>query len=116
MSKLASLPLRLARLLTFFLFYSKEVILSNLRVAYDVLTPRLHLTPKVVAMPLSVHLSEHQLLALANLITMTPGTLSLDISEDRRTLLIHTLYTGENEEAFITDLKENYERRVCALF
>ena len=51
---------------------------------------------------------------LANLITMTPGTLSLDVSPDRKTLYVHAMYIND-PEALRCDIKENLERRARAL-
>ena len=51
---------------------------------------------------------------LANLITMTPGTLSLDISPDRKTLYVHAMYIRD-PEALRRDIQENFEPRVLAL-
>ncbi|MEM1158224.1 MAG: Na+/H+ antiporter subunit E [Verrucomicrobiota bacterium] len=78
----------------FLMFYIKEVVLSNIRVAYDVLTPTHHMRPGFVAIPLE-ELTERQTLILANLVTMTPGTLSMDVSSDRRTLYLHAMYIDD---------------------
>lgn len=78
----------------FLLFYIKEVILSNVRVAYDVLTPTHHMKPGFVAIPLN-NLTERQILVLGNLVTMTPGTLSMDVSSDRKTLYLHAMYIDD---------------------
>ncbi|MEO0453616.1 MAG: Na+/H+ antiporter subunit E [Verrucomicrobiota bacterium] len=84
--------------LRLFFFYVGEVILSNLKVAYDIVTPAYFMNPAIVAVPLDEDLSETELYLLSNLITMTPGTLSLDISHDCRCLYIHSMYTGSPEE------------------
>lgn len=85
------------RVLIFLAFYIREVVMSNLRVAYDVLTPTHHMKPAFVALPLP-SMSERQILILSNLITMTPGTLSLDVSADRSTLYLHAMYGEDAEE------------------
>ncbi len=94
----------------FALFYLREVILSNARVAHDVLTPTHHMKPGFIAVPLA-ELSDRQVLVLANLITMTPGTLSLDVSDDRTTLYLHAMYV-EDAEALRRELVELYENRI----
>jgi multicomponent Na+:H+ antiporter subunit E len=88
---------KIVPLLLFLPFYIKEVVLSNLRVAHDVLTPRHRMRPAVFSIPLE-GLNDRQILALANLITMTPGTLSLDVSQDKRLLYIHAMYAEPVEE------------------
>jgi multicomponent Na+:H+ antiporter subunit E len=57
------------------------LIQSNVRVAFEVLTPGQHMSPAIVAVPLDLH-SEIGILLLAHVITLTPGTLSLDVAVD----------------------------------
>lgn len=103
---------RLSFIIRFLAFYVWEVILSNLRVAWDVITPRHRMSPGIIALPLEPGLSEAQVASLANLITMTPGTLSLDVTPDRRTLFIHAMYLGPDPAALKRELKSEFERRV----
>lgn len=94
-----------------FLFYFLwELILANLRVAYDVATPTHHMRPGVVAIPLEAD-SDAEITVLASCITLTPGTLSLDVSQDRKTLYIHAMYIDDIEEVR-RDIKSGMERRV----
>jgi multicomponent Na+:H+ antiporter subunit E len=92
-------------------FFVWELILANLRVAYDVLTPRHHMRPGVVAIPLDVR-TEAQITVLSCLITLTPGTLSIDVSGDRRTLFIHAMYIDADVDALRWKIKRGFERRV----
>lgn len=92
------------------LFFLRELLLSNLRVAFDVLTPGLRIRPGVVAIPLDVE-SDAEITLLANLITLTPGTLSLDVSADRRVLYIHAMYI-DDPDAVRQQIKNGFERRV----
>ncbi len=100
--------------LRFLIFYLKEVLLSNFRVAHDVLTPTDYFTPAIIAFPLSAE-SDLEILTLACLISMTPGTLSMDVSTDRKVLYIHAMYV-EDEAALIEDLRVNFEARVLRIF
>jgi multicomponent Na+:H+ antiporter subunit E len=102
--------LKIRRLAGFAAFFLWEMIKANLRVAHDVLTPRHHMRPGVVAVPLELQ-TDMEILALTTLITLTPGTLSLDVSSDRRTLYIHTMYL-EDVEQFRRSILEGYEKRV----
>lgn len=61
-------------------YFLWQLLLSNLRVAYDVITPRLYMRPGILAVPLDAEI-DLEITLLANLITLTPGTLSLDVSE-----------------------------------
>jgi multicomponent Na+:H+ antiporter subunit E len=91
-------------------FFIWELIKANLRVAYDVLTPGLQIRPGVIAIPLDVE-TDTEITVLANLITLTPGTLSLDVSSDRKVLYIHEMYI-DNPDAVRRRIKEGFERRV----
>lgn len=98
---------RVWRLLALFLY---ELIVSSLRVVWDVITPAHLSRPGIVAMPLDAK-SDAEILLVANLISLTPGSLSLDVSEDRRTLYVHGMFV-EDPELLRRALKEGMERRV----
>lgn len=92
------------------LYFLAELVVANVNVAAAVLGPVRRLRPAIVAVPLDAE-SDGQILLLANLITLTPGTLSLDVSTDRRTLYVHVLHT-DDPEAVRRTVKEGFERRV----
>ena len=104
---------RLPRPIGFAVFFLRELVLSNLRVAWDVLTPRPHRRPGVVAVPLDAA-TDAEITLLANLLTLTPGTLSLDVSPDRRVLYVHGMFI-DDPEATRRGIKQEYERRVLEL-
>ena len=106
--------LRVARVARFAVFYLGQLIRSNLRVAYDVVTPRNYMRPGVIAVPLDVE-TDAEITLLANLITLTPGTLSLDLSADRRTLYVHIMYIDVDAEQARREIKDGLERRVLEL-
>ncbi len=101
---------RVTRGLRFAAFFLKELVLSNLRIAYDVITPRLHARPQIVAVPLDAQ-TESEITLLANFLTLTPGTLSLDLSSDKRVLYVHAMY-AENPEQAINQIKQGMEMRL----
>ncbi|NBB78604.1 MAG: sodium:proton antiporter [Verrucomicrobia bacterium] len=107
--------MRILRILEFLLFYVKEIVLSNVRIAHDVLTPRHRMKPGIIAVEVG-DLSERQLAAMANLITMTPGTLGMYVSKDRKLLYIHSMYMDKDAEAIGADLARDYGRRVKHVF
>jgi len=67
-----------------------------------------------VEVPLDVR-SDAEILLVTNLISLTPGTLSVDVSEDRRTLLVHAMF-ADDEEQLVADLKGGMERMVREAF
>lgn len=93
-----------------------ELAASAIRVAVVVLTPNLKsvLRPAIIAFPLSVK-SDLEITLLANLITLTPGTLSVDVSEDRAWLYVHVL-TLTTREALIADIAGGFEARIAELY
>ncbi|MEZ4657465.1 MAG: Na+/H+ antiporter subunit E [Caldilineaceae bacterium] len=106
------------RLISFVCFFVWELILANLRVARDVLRPRMCFDPAVVAVPLPDY-SDAEVTLLATFITLTPGTLSLDIvdeaAEGARTLYVHAMHVGSTQDAidrFRTQLQQNLATRV----
>jgi len=94
-------------LVAFFLY---ELVVSSVRVAWYVLAPMKRSRPGIIAVPLEV-CSDTELAVLANLVSLTPGSLSLDISDDRRTLLIHAMFVDDPEDERRT-IKKGMERRV----
>lgn len=105
--------LRPLRALAFAGFYAWEVLLSSLRVARDVLDPRLRARPAVVAVPLDEHTDE-ELLTLVNLLTFTPGTLALDLSSDGGILYVHAMNARDVDQ--LRETIKAFERRVRRLF
>lgn len=94
--------------------FLSDLLRANIRMASIILSPRMRLRPAVVAVPLILK-SESAIILLANMMTLTPGTLSLDISTDRQILFIHTVYLDDPEQ-FRKELLEGYERRLKELF
>jgi multicomponent Na+:H+ antiporter subunit E len=97
----------------FVAFFLKELIFANLRVAAEVLSPRPQRRPGVVAVPLEVS-TPAEITFLANVVTLTPGTLSLDVSPDRKTLYVHGMFV-DDPEAVRRDIKNGFERRILEL-
>lgn len=93
-----------------------ELALSACRVAFLVLTPDLkrRLAPAIIAYPLTVK-SDAEITLLANLVTLTPGTLSVDVSEDRSILFIHALEMHDREET-IASIRNGFEAKIIEVF
>ncbi len=104
---------RAPRVLLFIPFYLWEVILGSLQIAWDVVTPAPNRRAGIIALPLDAT-TDIEITVLANLLTFTPGTIALDVTEDRRHLLIHAMFI-DDVEAFKTRLKSSLERRVLEI-
>lgn len=94
-------------------FIVVEVVKSNLRIARDIVTRGKWMRAAIIAYPLEAETDE-EITLLANLISLTPGTLALDVSTDRSVLYIHTLYFRDRE-SFNLEIREGFERRVLEL-
>ena len=102
---------RILRLTGFFLY---ELVVSSVRVAWDVVTPKHLSNPAIIEMPLDVK-SDFEILLVTNLISLTPGTLSLDVTPDRKTLIVHAMF-ADDPDALVRDLKTGMERMVREVF
>ena len=101
---------RIHQAIAFAFFYVWQLVMANLRVAADVMTPGAHARPGVLAIPLEAK-SDAEITMLANLITLTPGSVSLDVSSDRRFLYLHAMYIDDVDQ-YREDVKTSFERRV----
>ena len=101
-------------LLIFPFFYLMEIVLGALRIAKDVIAPKPELHPVMLKVPVDLK-SDLQRLLLANLVSMTPGTLSVGEENDGRTLIVHSLYGGEDPEKELQHIKDHYESVVARL-
>lgn len=90
-----------------------ELVKANLEVAYEVITPKLKMTPGIIMVPLDVK-SNIGITLLANMISLTPGTLSIDVSNDRKVLFVHAMYIKDREK-FIKGIKQGFERRILEI-
>ena len=95
------------RLLVMFLY---ELVVSSIAVAWDVLTPRHRARPAIIDIPLDVK-SDAGILLVTNLISLTPGSLSLDVSDDRRTLRVHMMF-ADDPDALRDAIKSGMEKWV----
>ena len=107
MSRILSRIWKWLALGAYFIF---ELVVSSLRVAWDVITPRHHARPGILAVPLDVR-SDAAITLLANLVSLTPGSLSLDVSDDRSTLFVHAMFIEDADKAR-EEIKRQMERRV----
>jgi multicomponent K+:H+ antiporter subunit E len=91
-----------------------DILISNLRVARQVLGRESRLNSGFIWLPLDIA-NIHGIAALTSMITLTPGTVSVALSEDRRHLLIHVLHI-EDEAAMVAEIKQRYEAPLMELF
>lgn len=101
-------------ILELILYFLRQLLIANLQVAKQVLSSNRSLTPAVFRYSFAVE-SDLAVTILANLITLTPGTLTLEVSLDKRELLIHTIHTSDPERVK-TRIRQGFERRLQEIF
>ena len=101
-------------MLRLFFIVLKDIITSNIDVARLILGRESAIRPGFVWVPLSID-DPHGIVLLAGIITMTPGTLSADVSADRRYLLVHAFNINDQEE-LIAGIKARYEAPLMEIF
>ena len=105
---------KVGRVFSLATFFAWELIVANVRVASDVLRPRTAIRPAVVAIPLDIT-SDAEILLLSALINITPGSVTIDLSEDRRTLYVHVMHMTSADQSR-EEIKNGFERRVKRVF
>jgi multicomponent Na+:H+ antiporter subunit E len=105
---------RLKRVLSLTVLFLYELILSAWKVARLVMSPKMDLKPGIFAYPLTVD-SDIEITLLANLITLTPGTLSVDVSDDRKTLYVHAIDCSDPEQTK-RDIASGFEHKIMEAF
>lgn len=108
--------LRARRIVALAALFFWELTLSAVRVAWLVITPNMksQLKPAIIAFPLTAK-SDPEITLLANLITLTPGTLSVDVSEDRKFIYVHALSMDDKSE-LVKSIAEGFESRIIEVF
>jgi multicomponent Na+:H+ antiporter subunit E len=94
-------------------FFLWELVRANLRLALDVATPSFQMKPGILAVPLDAR-RDPEILLLAMLINLTPGSVALDVSDDRTVMYVHVMYI-DSPEAARAEIKNGFERRVLQL-
>jgi multicomponent Na+:H+ antiporter subunit E len=102
------------RILRLILAFLREFALSVVRVSQLVLSPRIRVRPAVIAFPLTVR-RDFEITLLANLITLTPGTLTIDVSDNRSILYVHVVDCPDPAIAS-REIADGFERLILEAF
>jgi len=107
---------RIRRITSLAALFLYELIVSAVRVAIVVVRPDMSkvVRPAIIAVPLTVK-SDAEITLLANMITLTPGTLSVDVAADKSVLYVHALDMTD-KEAMITDIANGFEKKIREVF
>ena len=105
---------RSRRILSLAWVFVYELVISTIRVAWLVVQPKIRMRPGIIAYPLTLE-RDFEITLLAQLITLTPGTLSVDVSADRRLLFIHAVDVPD-PEGMKADIANGFERKIREAF
>lgn len=101
------------KMLWFFLIILGKIVVANLQTVKESLYSKKRLNPAIIKVPLEAK-SDLEITFLANLICLTPGTMVLDVSTDKKAMFVHTLHCEDKEE-FIQQIKIKLEHRLLEL-
>lgn len=103
-----------SKIIRYFFVLLWDIVTANLRVAKLIVMPNRYLRPAFVAVPLDIK-SELPITLLASTVSLTPGTLSAEVSEDQKWLYVHVL-DMDNEQELISEIKNRYEAELQEIF
>ncbi len=107
--------LRVGKMLAYVVLVMWDIIVANIQVAWIVLTKRnADMRPNWVVIPLELR-SPEAITILMGTITLTPGTVSADLSDEGHSLLVHAL-DASDPAAVRDEIKDRYERRLKEIF
>lgn len=104
---------QVGRAISLFTYLLWQIILANLRLAKDIVSIQHRMRSGVIQVPLSIE-TDGEILLLAAMINITPGSVALDVSDDRRTMYVHVMNITTAEEARM-EIKDGFERRILQL-
>jgi len=94
-------------------FFLRELVIANFRLARDVVSSNGAVRPGIIKVPLDAT-RDSEILLLAAMINLTPGSVALDVSPDRKFLYVHSMYV-DTADAARAEIKNGYERRILDL-
>lgn len=92
------------------LLFFKELFLSSMFVAKELLRPKLTIRPGIIAVPTKLR-TDWEIATFACLITLTPGTLTMEVSPEGDTLYIHSMDIFDTEES-VRQIKDTFEKAI----
>jgi multicomponent Na+:H+ antiporter subunit E len=104
----------LPKLTYFVLFLIWKIILSNITTVKESLYSKSKLEPAIVRVPLTLK-DDFHISTFANLVSLTPGTMVMDISDDKKVMYVHVMHL-EDRDKFIQEVKKDFENKLIELF
>ena len=91
-------------------FFAAELFLSSIRVLWDIVTPLMRSNPEIIELPLDAK-TDLDIMLVANFISLTPGTLSIDLNKNKTRIRIHAMFV-DDKQALIHSIKNGIEKRL----
>ncbi|MFA7444339.1 MAG: Na+/H+ antiporter subunit E [Flavobacteriaceae bacterium] len=104
---------RVPKIIMFMLYFFYDMLRANIEVTREIITPRLNIKPGIVAYPLDLE-TDFEITMFTNMIALTPGTMVVNISEDKKTAYIHSLYL-QDKEKFVDRMKNGLEKNLLEI-
>lgn len=104
---------RVPKIIMFAFYFLYQLLKANMQVAFDVITPRYFFKPGIVRYPMTAE-TDFEINLLSMMISLTPGTLIIDVSDDKKAIYIHVMYLTD-PESFVQETKTGLERRLLEI-
>jgi len=104
---------RVPKIILFIFSFFYDMIRANIEVAREIMTPQLNMTPGIIAYEHKLK-TDFEITMMTNLIALTPGTMVLKISDDKKILYIHGLYIRDKEK-FIERMRNGLEKKLIEI-
>lgn len=104
---------RVPKIISFILYFFYDMIKANIEVTIDVLTPNYNMRPGVIKYEMDAK-TDFEITMLANMISLTPGTLVIDFSTDKKYMYIHAMYLKDIDR-FKKNMKERTEKKLLEI-
>lgn len=101
-------------LIQLFFIFLFELLMANLTVLAKVFSPKLNIKPGIIKVPVEVE-GPFWITTLANMITLTPGTLTVEVSPDNKYFYVHCLNI-DNEDSIVSDIKGTFEKKIQEVY
>lgn len=106
-----SLLIRTYYLIRYAYIFLKALVIANIDVAKLVMSQTVKVRPGFLAVPMEA-VTDLEITSLANSITLTPGTISVHIARDHKTIIVHVLHVGDDPEPVRRDIKQTLEANI----
>ncbi|RRA96314.1 Na+/H+ antiporter subunit E [Paenimyroides viscosum] len=104
---------RVPKIFAFIILFFYDLLKANYEVTKDVITPNYNMKPGIVKYQMEAK-TDFEITMLANMIALTPGTVVIDLSKDKRSMYIHVMYLA-NKEEFIRRLSNRIEKKLLEI-